>query len=200
MTIYNEKKEEKEGSSKEKEGQFYLEKTLFEARTVLIFGEINMELSKVVAGRLMALAHASSDPIRVIVNSPGGHVEAGDTIYDMLKFIGCPIFMIGTGWVASIAALFYLAAPKENRFSLPNTRFLLHQPLGGMRGSASDMEIQAKEIIKMRERLNRIISAETGTSFEQVSKDTDRDYWLTPEEAKKYGIVGKIIHSINEVK
>jgi ATP-dependent Clp protease protease subunit len=178
----------------------YLEKTLLDSRTVLIFGEINMKLAQTVTGRLMSLSHTSTEPIKVIVNSPGGHVEAGDTMHDMLKFVNCPIYMIGTGWVASAGALIYLGVPKSHRFSLPNTRFLLHQPSGGMRGPAADIEIQAREIIKMRERLNKIISKETGMTLDRVEKDTDRDYWLSSQEAQNYGIVGKIIHSVSELK
>lgn len=176
-----------------------LDKHWLEARTVMIFGDINMELSKKVCSELLALSQASKDPIKVFINSPGGHVEAGDTIYDMIRFIPNDVYIIGTGWVASIAALFYLSAPKKYRFSLPNTRYLLHQPHGGAYGQADDVEIQAKEIIKMRERLTAIISKETGMKYEKVAKDIDRDYWLSAEEAKDYGIVGKIITSIKDL-
>jgi ATP-dependent Clp protease protease subunit len=175
------------------------DKNLFDSRSILIFGEINMELAQKVCAQLLALSLKSKDPIKVFINSPGGHVESGDTIHDMLGFIDCPVKIIGTGWVASAGALIYLGAKKENRFSLANTRFLLHQPHGGMRGTASDIKIQAEEIIKMRERINRIIAKETGTPYEKVAKDTERDYWLSPEEAKTYGIVHKIINHITEL-
>jgi len=166
---------------------------LFKARTVLIFGEINMKLSQSIVAQLLALAVESDAPIRVVVNSPGGHVESADSIHDVIRFIKPEVKMLGTGWVASAGCHIYLAAKKENRFCLPNTRFLIHQPLGGTGGRASDIAIEAKEIIKMRERLNRIISAETGQPYDRVAKDTDRNYWMGADEAKEYGIVNKII-------
>jgi len=175
------------------------DKNLFTARTVLIFGEISMDIAKAVTGQLMALAHESIEPIKVIINSPGGHVESGDTIHDMLRFIDCKVNVIGTGWVASAGALIYLGVPKAQRYSLPNTRFLLHQPSGGMFGQASDVEIQAREIAKMKTRLNKLISEETGVSVEKITQDTDRDYWLSAEEAKDYGVVGSIIHTITDM-
>ena len=133
------------------------------------------------------------------MNSPGGHVETGDSNHDMIKFIKPKVWMIGTGWVASAGALIYVSVPKERRICLPNTRFLLHQPSGGTRGMASDIEIQAREIIKMNERLNRIFSAATGQPIEKIAKDTDRDYWLSAEEAKTYGLVSRIVTSQAEV-
>jgi ATP-dependent Clp protease protease subunit len=143
----------------------------------------------------VALAAASDEDIRIYVNSPGGHVESGDSIHDMIKFIKPKVWMIGTGWVASAGALIYVATPKERRLCLPNTRFLLHQPSGGTRGMASDIEIQAREIIKMNERLNRIMAAATGQPLDKIDKDTDRDYWLSAEEAKEYGLVSRIVTS-----
>jgi len=176
------------------------EKSLFDARSVLVFGEISMELAQKVTVQLLALAQHSSDPIRLIVNSPGGHVESGDTIHDMLQFIDCKVNVIGTGWVASAGALIYLGVPKAQRYCLPNTRFLLHQPSGGMYGQASDVEIQAREIIKMKQRLNKIIADETGMDIEKVAKDTNRDYWLDATEAKEYGVVGHIVQRSSDVK
>ena len=174
-------------------------KLLFESRTILIFGEINMKLAKEITAQLVALDAASNDPIKVVVNSPGGHVESGDTIHDMLRFVSSPIRMIGTGWVASAGALIYLAGDKDNRFCLPNTRFLLHQPMGGVRGPAVDIDIEAQEIIKMRARINEIIARETGQDFAKVEKDTDRNYWLSPDEAKAYGLVTRVIESASEI-
>src|SRR6201991_4534541 len=152
-------------------------KALYKSRTVLIFGEVDMKMAERVSAQLLAYAESEGD-IRVIVNSPGGHVESGDTIHDMIRFVGNRVKMIGTGWVASAGAHIFLGAKKENRFCLPFTRFLLHQPLGGVQGQASDITIEAEEIIKMRERLNREIAAETGQSFEKVLQDTERNYWL----------------------
>src|SRR5579862_483 len=172
---------------------------LFKSRTVLIFGEVDMKMAERVSAQLLAYAAEGDGDIRVIVNSPGGHVESGDTIHDMIRFVGPRVRMIGTGWVASAGAHIYLGAKKENRFCLPFTRFLLHQPLGGVRGQASDITIEAEEIIKMRERLNREIAAETGQPFEKVVNDTERNYWLGAEEAVKYGLVSRVIQSASEV-
>jgi ATP-dependent Clp protease, protease subunit len=126
-------------------------------------------------------------------------VESGDTIFDMIRFVKSPVKTIGTGWVASAGALIYAAADTENRFSLPNTRFLLHQPMGGVRGQAADIAIEAEEILKMRRRLNEIFAEQTGQPIEKVEKDTDRNYWMTAAEAQKYGLVGAIIESADQV-
>ena len=172
-----------------------VQNALFKSRTVLVFGEIDMRLAERVTAQLLALSAESDKPIKVVINSPGGHVESGDTIHDMIRFCGVPVKVIGTGWVASAGAHIYLGATKENRLCLPNTRFLLHQPSGGTRGMASDIEIQAREIIKMNERLNRIFADATGQPIEKIAKDTDRDYWLSAEEAKGYGLVSRIVTS-----
>lgn len=179
-----------------------LENRLLKGRKVMIFGQINDKLARDVAARILTLAEESAKPIQVYVNSPGGHVESGDTIHDIIKFVrsSAPIDMIGTGWVASAGALIYSAGEKKRRYCLPNTRFLLHQPMGGVQGPATDIEIEAREIIKMRERLSQIIATETGQSLERVSKDTDRNYWMSPSEAIEYGLATKIINSIDELK
>lgn len=178
-----------------------LETRLFSQRKVLVFGAINDKVARDVTGRLLALAGDNDKPIDLYVNSPGGHVESGDTIHDMIRFVDAeaPVRMIGTGWVASAGALIYLAGHKSRRFCLPQTRFLLHQPMGGVRGPAVDIAIEAKEIIKMRERLNRLIAHETGQPYEKVAKDTDRNYWMSAEEAIAYGMVGKVITSVKEL-
>jgi ATP-dependent Clp protease protease subunit len=176
-----------------------VQKALFKSRTVLIFGDIDMKMAERVSAQLLALASDGDGDIRVLINSPGGHVESGDTIHDMIRFVGPRVKMIGTGWVASAGAHIYLGAVKENRFCMPNTRFLLHQPLGGVRGQASDISIEAEEIIKMRERLNRIIARETGQTFEKVVSDTERNFWMGAEEAKAYGLVFKVVASASEV-
>ena len=176
-----------------------VQKALFKSRTVLIFGDIDMKMAERVSAQLLALASEGDGDIRVLINSPGGHVESGDTIHDMIRFVGPRVKMIGTGWVASAGAHIYLGAVKENRFCMPNTRFLLHQPLGGVHGQASDISIEAEEIIKMRERLNRIIARETGQSFEKVVADTERNFWMGAEEAKAYGLVSKVVANASEV-
>lgn len=172
---------------------------LYKARTILIFGEINDKLAERVSAQLLAFSADGEGDIKILINSPGGHVESGDTIHDMISFVKPQVKIIGTGWVASAGAHIFLGAKKENRFCLPNTRFMLHQPLGGVRGQASDIQIEAEEIIKMRQRINRIIARETGQPLEKVDIDTERNYWMGPEEAKAYGIVGKIVGSLAEV-
>jgi ATP-dependent Clp protease protease subunit len=172
-----------------------IESNLFKSRSIFIYGGITQELAHKVCAQLVAFSAASDDPIRVFVSSPGGHVESGDAIHDMIRFISPKVYMIGTGWVASAGALIYVSVPKEQRLCLPNTRFLLHQPSGGTRGMASDIEIQAREIIRMNERLNRIFAAATGQPVEKIAKDTDRDLWLSAPEAKEYGLVSRIINS-----
>jgi ATP-dependent Clp protease protease subunit len=176
-----------------------VQNALFKGRTVLVFGEIDMRLAERVSAQLLAMAADSDKPIRMVINSPGGHVESGDTIHDMIRFAGPEVKVIGTGWVASAGAHIYLGAKKENRLCLPNTRFLLHQPAGGVRGQASDIQIEAEEIVKMRERVNRMIAAETGQDYDKVVKDTQRNFWMSAEQAKAYGLVDRIITNIDEV-
>ena len=178
-----------------------LESRLLKQRKVLIFGAINDKVARDVTGRLLSLASDGAEPIDVYINSPGGHVESGDTIHDMIRFVGddVKVRVIGTGWVASAGALIYLAGKKENRVCLPNTRFLLHQPMGGVRGPATDIDIEAREIIKMRERINRIIATETGQTYEKIAKDTDRNYWMGADEAIAYGLVSRIVNTTKEL-
>ena len=152
-----------------------------------------MALAERVSGQLLALAHESPSPIRVLINSPGGHVESGDTIYDVLRFIEPLVTVVGTGWVASAGALIFTAVPRERRLALPNTRFLLHQPSGGAGGPASDIEIEALQILSVRTRLNRIFAEATGQSLEKIARDTDRNHWLNAEQAVAYGLVGRIV-------
>jgi ATP-dependent Clp protease protease subunit len=167
-------------------------KALFKSRTVLIFGEVDMKMAERVTAQLLAYAESEGD-IRVVVNSPGGHVESGDTIHDMIRFVGNRVKMIGTGWVASAGAHIFLGAQKENRVCLPFTRFLLHQPLGGVRGQASDISIEAEEILKMRARLIKEISDQTGQPYEKVVADTERNFWMGADEALKYGLISRIV-------
>ena len=178
----------------------FMDEKLFKSRSISIFGNINERIARSVAEQLLALSAESNDPITIYISSPGGHVESGDVIYDMIKFIKPVVRVVGTGWVASAATNIYLAAKRENRFSLPNTRYLVHQPSGGSRGDATDIAIQMEEILKTKERINKIISDETGRPLKQVKKDTDRDYWMSVEEAIAYGIVHKVITSVTELE
>lgn len=175
--------------------QPFVAKQLYESRTILIVGEIDNLVAERVIGQLLALSLQSNDPIRVFIHSNGGHVESGDTIHDMIKFVEPRVIMVGTGWVASAGTHIYLAVPREDRYSLPNTRFMIHQPLGGAAGQAADIQIEAEEMLKARERLNRTIAGATGQPLTRVRKDTDRNFWMSPEEAREYGIVGTIVSS-----
>lgn len=172
---------------------------LFDSRTIIISGEINQKLAAGIVAQLVGMAAASDSDITLFINSQGGHVEAGDTIHDMIRFIRPRVRIIGTGWVASAGALIFVAVPVEDRYCLPNTRFLLHQPAGGAGGTASDIEIEASEILKMRERLNKIFARQTGQALDRIEKDTNRNFWLTAADAKEYGLVGHIVETIDEV-
>jgi ATP-dependent Clp protease, protease subunit len=171
----------------------FLEEKAFKTRTVFIFGAITDTTAGDTARRLIALAGDSDAPINVLVSSPGGHVESGDAIHDIVRFIDAPVNMIGTGWVGSAATHVFLAAPRERRFCLPNTRFLIHQPSGGAGGAASDIAIQAREIVKTRLRIAQIIARETGRPLEGVLADIERDHWMSPDEAIAYGLVSRVI-------
>jgi ATP-dependent Clp protease protease subunit len=176
-----------------------LAQKLLETRTILICGEIDSQVAQRLMTQLLLLANESSDDITLYLHSPGGHVESADTIFDMIKFVKPRVRIVGTGWVASAGAHIYLAVPRKDRFCLPNTRFLLHQPWGGAGGQATDLGIEAEEILRMRERLNRIIVEETGQTLKRVEKDTERNFWMSASDAKEYGLVGSIISSVNEL-
>ena len=189
-----------EGEVKEIAKNFnMLESALISNRTITLFGEINQEVARKTAEKLLALSFESDEPITMYIGSPGGHVESGDTIFDMIRYIKPQVRTVGTGWVGSIATHIYLAPDKENRFALPNTRFLIHQPHGGFGGDASDIEIHAREIVKTRERINGVIAAQTGQSLDKVAEDTQRDYWMSAEESVDYGLVGKIVSNVDDL-
>jgi ATP-dependent Clp protease protease subunit len=177
-----------------------VQERLYRNRTIVVSGEINQRLAASVVSQLLALSAESDDPINVFLNSQGGHVESGDTIHDMISFVGPRVRMVGTGWVASAGALIYISVPREDRFCLPNTRFLLHQPWGGAGGTAADVEIEAREILKMRDRLNKIFARETGQPLERIEEDTRRNFWLDAERAKEYGLVGSIIRHLKDLR
>ncbi len=168
-------------------------------RQILLSGEVNKELAEKIVRQLLILEAESDEPIRIFIDSPGGDADAGYAIFDMIRFINAPVYTIGMGLVASAAALILLAAPKERRIGLPNSRYLIHQPLSGMRGTATEIEIHAQEIEKLREKINRLIAEETGKPFEQVCKDTDRDYWLNASESIEYGLLSKVVSSRKEL-
>ena len=185
-----EQEEKKENAISEK---------LLKTRTILVSGEINKKSAEKVIVQMLLLEADNDSPIKILIDSPGGDVDAGYAIFDMARFIKPEVYMIGMGLVASAGALILLAAPKERRLGLPNSHYLIHQPLSGIRGVATEIEIHAKEIEKTRQKINKLISDETGKSLKQVAKDTDRDFWLSAEEAIEYGLISKIISSRNEL-
>jgi ATP-dependent Clp protease protease subunit len=192
-----EEKGEAEGEERGPEGVPF--QKILKTRTILLSGEINKALAQRVISRLVLFEDASDEPIKVFIDSPGGDADAGYAIFDMMRFIKPPVVMIGMGLVASAAAIIILAAPRERRIALPNSHYLIHQPLSGMRGVATEIEIHAREIDRMRVRINKLISAETGQPLEKVEKDTDRDYWMTADEAVEYGLVQRVITKRDEL-
>ena len=172
---------------------------LLKSRSVLLSGEINKRLAERVIKQLILLEEAGDDPIRIFIDSPGGDADAGYAIFDMLRFVNPPVVTIGMGLVASAAAIVLLAAPRERRIGLPNSHFLIHQPLSGIRGVATEIEIHARELEKLRAKINQMIAEETGQTLAKVERDTDRDYWLSAEEAQEYGLVSRIIANRSEL-
>ena len=191
--------EENETSAPVPDRDNFLEEKAFKSRTVLLFGTINDKSARDTVRQLIALSGESKAPINFLVCSPGGHVESGDVIHDVIRFIDAPVNMIGSGWVGSAAVNVYLSVPKERRFCLQNTRFLIHQPSGGAGGQATDIAIQAREIVKVRERIAALIAKECGQTLDKVRTDIDRDFWMTAPEAIEYGLVAKSIVSAKEV-
>ena len=181
-------------------GDGILEQFSFKSRFVLVFGEIDHSSAHETCERLIAMCEESADPIHVSISSPGGHVESGDAIHDMIRFVRAPVTTIGSGWVASAGTHIFLAAPRERRVCLPNTRFMIHQPGGGAGGPATDIAIQAREILKTRERVAGVISRETGQKLEKVLEDMERDFWMNADEAIEYGIVSRIVETHRDVE
>jgi ATP-dependent Clp protease, protease subunit len=169
------------------------EQLSFKSRFVLVFGEVTHQLARATCERLIALDQQSNSPISMLISSPGGHVESGDAIHDVIRFITAPVTTIGTGWVASAGTHIFLAPPKERRVCLPNTRFMIHQPGGGAGGPATDIAIQAKEILRTKDRINQILSSHTQQPLERIVADSDRDFIMDAEQAKAYGIVDHVI-------
>lgn len=189
---------EEEKSIKNNQTEFLTEK-FFENRTIIISGEINDEVAKDVVNKLLLLESMGDEPINLFISSQGGHVDSGYYIHDMINFIKPEVNLIGSGWVVSAGVLIYLSGKKERRYSLPNTRFMIHEPSGGVQGQSSEVEITAKEILRTRKKLNELISKETGQPFEKIEEDTARDFWLNSQEALDYGLVSKIIKNKSEL-
>lgn len=167
--------------------------TLLKTRSILISGEIDKKMAEKVVSQLLLLEAENDDPIKVFIDSPGGDVDSAYAIFDMIRFVKPKVIMVAMGLAASAGALILLAGDKEDRFGFPNSHYLIHQPLSGVRGVATEIEIHAKEIEKTRQKINALIAQETGKSLQQVEKDTDRDYWMSAEEAMEYGLISKII-------
>ncbi|MEJ2419223.1 MAG: ATP-dependent Clp protease proteolytic subunit, partial [Exilibacterium sp.] len=198
-TMYSQTLEGQDSNNKPNEIREIEEQITFQTRQVLVFGEINDKQAYSVSRRLLALSHKSSDPITLILSSPGGHVESGDVIHDMIHYIDAPVTIVGTGWVGSAAAHIFLSPPIERRLCLPNTRFLIHQPAGGAGGPASDIAIQAEQIVKTRERIARVIARQTGQPLDRVMLDIERDFWMNTEQAISYGLVSRVINHQSEL-
>ncbi|MFP4176384.1 MAG: ClpP family protease [Planctomycetota bacterium] len=178
-----------------------LSERLLQSRTVLMAEQINKELAQRVISHLLLLDQEDTEePIDLYINSPGGDVDAGFAIYDIARYIDAPVRCISNGLTASAAVVVLLAPPAERRFSLPNSRFLMHQPSTGVKGSTADIKIEANEIIKMREKINRLIAGETDQDVEKVEQDTRRNYWIDAEQAQEYGLISKIIAHKDEIE
>lgn len=168
-------------------------------RTIIISEEVSPKLTQRVMSSLLWLDSQSDDPIKLYINTPGGSADDGFAIFDLIRFVKAPVYNISFGLNASAGTIILLGAPKERRLALPNARIMIHQPSGGSRGRSSDIEITAEEILKLRHRANEVFAEECGRTVKQVEKDTDRDYWMSPEEAIEYGLVGRIITNIDDI-
>lgn len=185
-----EDKENKTEQKQENPGQY---DRLLKTRSLFLSGEVNKDSADRLIKDLIVLESESNDPVSIFVNSPGGDVDAGFAIYDMIRFVSCPVTMVGMGLVASAAALILLAVPAERRVGLPNSSYLIHQPLSQMRGNATEIEIHAQQLEKMKAKLNKIIADATGADLEKVTVDTDRDHWLDADQALEYGLISRIV-------
>lgn len=198
-SIYESPRFDEDEKEKAKAPSPFTEKFL-KTRQIILTGEVNKELADDIARQLLILdSEDEKSPIYMYIDSPGGDVDAGFAIYDMIRFVKAPVYLIGMGLIASAATLILLAVPKERRVGLPNSRYLIHQPLGSMRGVATDIEIYAKDMEKIRAKLNKIIADGTGTALKQVTADTERDYWLDADEAVKYGLISSTISTKSDL-
>ncbi|MBQ1709700.1 MAG: ATP-dependent Clp protease proteolytic subunit [Treponema sp.] len=199
-SIYNAPLFDDEDEEKKQKAPEQFSDKFLKTRQIILTGEINKELADSIVRQLLILdSEDEKSPIYMYIDSPGGDVDAGFAIFDVIRYVKAPVYLIGMGLIASAATLVLLAVDKDRRFGLPNSRYLIHQPLGGMRGVATDIEIYAKDMEKIRAKLNKIISDQTGTALEQVTKDTDRDYWLDSDEAVKYGLISKIVNTKSDL-
>ncbi|WP_426106977.1 ATP-dependent Clp endopeptidase proteolytic subunit ClpP [Massilia sp. TSP1-1-2] len=169
---------------------------LLKERVIFMVGPVNDQMANLIVAQLLFLESENPDKdISLYINSPGGSVSAGLAIFDTMNFIKPDVSTLCTGLAASMGAFLLAAGTKGKRFSLPNSRIMIHQPSGGSQGQASDIEIQAKEILYLRERLNQILAERTGKTMEQIHKDTDRDRFMSGDEAAEYGLIDKVLTS-----
>ena len=199
MVYFDEGEQESAPQNEARHSDVFAKKFL-ETRQILLSGEINKDLSDKIIQQLFVMEADSAEPVRLYINSPGGDVDAGFAIFDVIRFIGAPVVAIGMGLVASAAAIVLLAVPKERRFGLPNSRYLIHQPLSGIKGVATEIEIHARELENIRSGINRLISEETGRPAEKVSEDTDRDFWMTADDALEYGLISRVLRSRKDIQ
>ncbi|MDR1466047.1 MAG: ATP-dependent Clp protease proteolytic subunit [Treponema sp.] len=192
--------DEDDDEKKSEQGPDPLIVKMLKTRTILLSGEINKELAERTVRQLLLLENNGNEPIKIFIDSPGGDADAGYAIFDMIRFVSPPVWTIGMGLVASAAAIIALGSPKERRVGLPNSHYLIHQPLSGIRGVATDIEIHARELEKLRAKINRLIADETDVAFEQVEKDTDRDYWMNADEAVKYGLISRVVTRKSDIQ
>lgn len=171
---------------------------LLQDRIVLLGGEVTDESANLIVAQLLFLqSQDAKKTISMYINSPGGSVTAGLAIYDTMQFISCPVATYCIGQAASMGAVLLTAGAKGKRFALPNARIMIHQPLGGAEGRASDIEITAKEILRLKERLNRVLADHSGKSYEDIVRDTDRDYFMSASEAAEYGLIDSVVSPKN---
>lgn len=191
--------DDKEEKSQES-GSEVMNAKFLKTRQILLSGEVNKALAEKIVRQLLVMEADSDQPIRIFIDSPGGDVDAGYAIFDMIRFVKAPVYCIGMGLVASAGALILLAADKSRRVAMPNSRYLIHQPLSGIKGVATDIEIHAQELEKIKAKINQVIAQETGKPLDQVAKDTDRDYWLSATEALDYGLVSTVVSRRDELE
>ncbi|MDP6356834.1 MAG: ATP-dependent Clp protease proteolytic subunit [Planctomycetota bacterium] len=196
----DEEDEDEETEEKDREGEASVLKGLLKARTIILSGEINKKLAEKISTLLLVMEAEGDGPIKVFIDSPGGDADAGYGVLDMIRFVKSPVYTISNGLTASAGVIISLAAKPEHRFSLPNSRFLIHQPSSGMQGTASDIKIHAEEILKLKKRVNQLIADECGQEYEKVEEDIKRDRWLSPEEALEYGLISKIVTCASELE
>ena len=192
--------QEEEEKKEQKPAEDPLAEKFLKTRQILLSGEVSEDLAEKIVRQLLIMEADSDKPIYIYIDSPGGDVDAGFAIFDTIRFINAPVYTVGMGLIASAAALILLAAPKERRLGLPHSHYLIHQPSSGMKGVATDIEIHAAELAKTRAMLNKIISDETGTDLEKVTKDTDRDYWLNAPEAVEYGLISRVVNRRSDLE